>query len=691
MNAAAIVHETPGRLRLRLAPDSDPTDVRVCFEQLAGVKWVRVSPAARSLTLGYDGRSVTRRAILELLPTLQPASGRARSARVELPARNAETLPLEASLLTAALTPLLPAGARPVAALALVAAKTAAAWRRGEEPMATALDALALASTALTGHPLTATTSVLLGAVAERRRNGLLDETDRLLAELAEVDTARHRVQRADGVHTLAAADLAVGDRLRLSAGDLVPADARVLGGGAEVSAEPLAGVPTRRIARGARVASGARVLSGAVELCVERPAARSRAARLREHVRHALRTRDAPGPLTPDLERLVAVPITAAGLVLALTGDTARTASMLQADPQQGITLAQPVAREAALYATARHGLLLTGLDGLERLATATAVAFEDIGVLTEPYWHVEGVVEVGAAAQQARRWLARLVQPAGGGEDLAEEIGLPDEQVAALREFGAVLRDGARTLHIAGARLLERTWNVRLQEPDRRSLVRRLGIVEDGRLLAVIHLGCRVRPGVAQRFAQLRALGVRRIAIFTEDPAAQPARALLGLGADDVVSRDRQAQERWLDEAVQLGERVALVHTGLRDLLPPGGLSLCPVDAEAGAHGVLLGEPLASLLTARRAARDLRAALRARFGVSVALNSALMVAAAMRWLPPIATAAVKHGFSLLLLQQSARLARLDARQPIDAPGETSAAARGDAPGAAAATRVSL
>jgi cation transport ATPase len=452
---------------------------------------------------------------------------------------------------------------------------------------------------------------------------------------------------------------------VRLAAGTLVPADALVLGGRAEVSAEPLADTPTRWIERGQRVAAGVCLLAGSIDVCVERPAARSRAARLREHVRHALRTRDAPGPLTPDLERLIAVPITAAGLVLAMTGDTARTAAMLHADPQHGIALAQPVAREAALYATARHGLLLNGLDGLERLATATAVAFEDIGVLAEPYWHVERVIETGAglAATHAQRWLARLAQPAAAEGDLLTDVGFPDEQVSALREFGAVLRDRGRTLHIGGARLLARTWGVRLAEPDRRSLVRRLGIVEEGRLLAVIHLGCRVRPGVAQRFGELRALGVRRIAVFTEDPAAQPAQALRELGADAVISADRLAQERWLDEAVQQGERVALVHTGLRELLPPGGLSLCPVDAEAGAHGVLLGEPLLSLVTARRAARELRGSLRKRFGASVALNSALMVAAAMRWVPPMATAAIKHGFALLLLQESARLARLDAR----------------------------
>jgi hypothetical protein len=49
--------------------------------------------------------------------------------------------------------------------------------------------------------------------------------------------------------------------------------------------------------------------------------------------------------------------------------------------------------------------------------------------------------------------------------------------------------------------------------------------------------------------------------------------------------------------------------VHTGLRDLLPPGGLSLCPIDAESGAHGALLGASLESLLAGRRLAMQIDA----------------------------------------------------------------------------------
>ncbi len=48
--------------------------------------------------------------------------------------------------------------------------------------------------------------------------------------------------------------------------------------------------------------------------------------------------------------------------------------------------------------------------------------------------------------------------------------------------------------------------------------------------------------------------------------------------------------------------------------------------------------------------------------------LTAGLMVASALATVPPIAVALARHGFSALLLAQSARLARRTAAQPIHA-----------------------
>jgi len=93
------------------------------------------------------------------------------------------------------------------------------------------------------------------------------------------------------------------------------------------------------------------------------------------------------------------------------------------------------------------------------------------------------------------------------------------------------------------------------------------------------------------------------------------------------------------------------------LRDLLPLGSLSLTPMDADAGSHGLLLGDPLASLIAARRVAQIVHRRLRLQQRAATVGNAALMTAAALRWLPPMGTTLLHHGLALLLLLDSLRI----------------------------------
>jgi hypothetical protein len=101
----------------------------------------------------------------------------------------------------------------------------------------------------------------------------------------------------------------------------------------------------------------------------------------------------------------------------------------------------------------------------------------------------------------------------------------------------------------------------------------------------------------------------------------------------------------------------------TGLAERGEPPGLR--PTDADTGSHGVLLGDPLASLVAARSLAQRVQRRLRLQQGTATAANAVLMTAAALRWLPPIGTSLLHHGFALLLLLDSLGVESLAAPQP--------------------------
>jgi cation transport ATPase len=657
---ARIAHETAQRVRFQVPPSVSLTDLRVQLERLPGVTSVRVARLIRSVTVHHDGRRRSRTAILG---AFERELGAPRHVEAETPprrerARSATGLAPLLPALAAAALPLTPAGARPAVALGALAARTLTRPPQERRTAAFLLDTLSLATTALTGHPVATATSMLLGSAAERWRDNLLEDADRLLEHLTPPVDHEYATTRDGTTVRLDADALRRGDLVELVAGQVVPADGLVRSGDARIAPRIRTEAPEgREVSRGRRLASGERVSSGALRYVVERPASRSQGRRMQEHVRHTLRTRDTAGALTPDLERLTALPITAAGLVLAITGDAGRTAAMLQADPQHGLLLSHPVAREAALYALAREGLLGNGLETVERLATATVLAVEDIRILTERTWQVAEVRSPGKPVTRAtvRQWLAQLAGIDGVDADYA---GFRDRQVSDWLEHGAVLHDPPRTLHVAGAEPLRRTWGLQLAHADRGSLERVLGVVADGHLVGSVKLRVALRPNVAAQLHELRRLGFRRIALFTEDLEESPGPELAALGADAVISSSRAAQGRWLEQAVENGERVALLHTGLRDLLPPGGLSLCPAEAEAGAHAVLIGEPLRSLIAARSVAQALHRALRRQFGATMTVNAALMVASGLRLIPPIVNTTLHHAATLALLRNSMNLA---------------------------------
>lgn len=668
MNGARIEHETRRRLRVSADPAADVQALRRRCGELEGVRSVRANPRLHCLVVEHDGAAATRQRVLDLLGAgapQPPQPGAGSAARI--PGLGWDWIPALGALGTLAA----PRDWRRAAALATVAARLLAQPQRlRQDPAAVVLDAGSLAALAAAGQGPVVAASVLLRLGAERMSARLVRQADGLLSQLLPHEAAQYRVagDAAGAELWLGLHEVRAGDRLRLAAGDIVPVDGWVAQGAARVAAA----APEARqhqVEAGDALPAGARLLQGELVLQAETEAAASRLARMREQLRHALESRDPPGPLRPDPGRLVSLPLTAAALVMGLTGDSARAGAMLQADPRQGLDLALPVAREAALYALGRHGLLTGGLEAIERLAGAGTLVLQDTSVLASGRWSVRAVEPVAPATSQAQvlRWLAGLVR-APADQPLPS---LPDALVREWVRHGALLVDGGHEVHLASPRRLQAVWGLQLPprrgRPDAGHIERELAVVVGGRVRARVVLASALRPAAAARLRQLTALGFGRIALFVEDDGqAAPAATDPLLGAAPGLQVVSSAARRdWLSAAAASGQPLVFAHTTLRDLVPPGSLGLTPMDAEAGAHGMLLDDPLASLVAARRAARAVHRRLALHQGAATALNAGLMMASALRWIPPLGTTLLHHGFALVLLLDSLRLEGLAPPQP--------------------------
>lgn len=73
-----LVHEVPGRLRLRVPAlrdlGQDASELESWMDAVAGLRQARVSRAAASLTLEYQGGAETREALLKRLVAFAPGA-----------------------------------------------------------------------------------------------------------------------------------------------------------------------------------------------------------------------------------------------------------------------------------------------------------------------------------------------------------------------------------------------------------------------------------------------------------------------------------------------------------------------------------------------------------------------------------------------------------------------------------------
>jgi hypothetical protein len=759
----AILHETARRLRLALPDSVDAGQVEATLQRIAGVTGTRVNRRAGCIVVAHDGRAGVRAEVLAGLGGVHgapagpapdegavpraarpggprprrrgggpgPAPRRAGSGRaVAAGPRDAAALWRWSPAALALATPLLPPPWRTGAALGTVALRALVQRRAlARDPAAAVLDAAGLATLALSRQAGVVSAAVLLRQLAEVLSSRLSAQADDVLRHLLPDEADRYLALReppsgrgargASGTSgsgtggALAGAEwwplrqLRAGDRLRLFPGDVVPVDGCVVEGEGTI-APVLPGSPARRVAAGAALSAGERVARGTLELRAEADPQHSRLARLREQLRHVLAARDAGAPGAGGERRLAALPLTAAMLVWAFTGDGARAAAMLQADPRQGVELARPLAREATLLALARHGLVSAGLEAALRLAAARTLALQDSGVLATGRWTLHELrTAPGTGPAAVRRWLARWAAPAAEPGAADARPSFPDRVVREWQRHGATLRAGAREVHLAAPLRLREVFGLDwpawapqpgadpgpavpaapIPGPGSRplgdALRRRFACVSGARVVACVTLASPWRDDLGPKLQALGEQGFERIAVFAEAPQDYPglgqptpaqADATIDLGAEAAADATADAAAPqlvwpaggapayadWLAAATHGGDPAVVVHTVLRDLVPPGSLGLTPLESESGSHGVLVGDPLASLLAARRTARAIARRLERREGLAVAADAALMGASAVRLLPPLATTLLHQAVALLLLLDGALIASL-------------------------------
>ena len=348
-----------------------------------------------------------------------------------------------------------------VAGLAVSIVRDFAAGRVGVDAIAL----LSMTAAVALGQPLAGAVVALMYSggnvledIAVTRARGSLSA----LVDRAPRVAHRHRDDRIEDV---AVGSVAVGDRLLVRAGEVIPVDGVVGSGAATIDESALTGeaMPVRQ-PEAAAIYSGTLNAGEAFEMIATRTAGESTYAGIVRLVT-AAQAAKAPFLRLADRYALFFLPFTVAiaGLAWLVSGDPIRALAVVVAATPCPLILAAPVAFIAGVAQAARRGILVKGGGPLEALARTHTVLFDKTGTLTvggarllsieaAPGESPDEVLRLGASLEQASHHIvAAAILAAARQRGL--RLGMPErvEEAAGSGLCGTV---GGQRVSIGSAR---------------------------------------------------------------------------------------------------------------------------------------------------------------------------------------------------------------------------------------------
>jgi len=538
--------------------------------------------------------------------------------------------------------------------------------------------ALAIVTALILGQPLPGLIVVMMqtgGEAMERFAERRATEAVRALE--AAAPRMAHRLV-AGVVEDIPVERIAVGDRLLVRPGEMVPCDGTVADGHSHVDASRLTGEAVPVVAQaGARLMSGSLNGEGPFTLESTAPASESQYARIVALVREAQASKS-PLQRVADRYAVWFTPVTLAvcGLAWYASGDPTRILAVLVVATPCPLILATPVAVIGGISRAASRSVIFRHGEAIEQLGQVDVALFDKTGTLTigrpavgqihvEPPFTVPELLRLTAAVEQGSgHLLARTVVEAAGaaGLELPAATGIreaPGQGVSGEVEGHRVAVGALEWVGEDAPRARKRLAAMHDGHSDLRAAV-----AIDGRAGGVIEFADRVRPDLGPFFDDLRRLGLRRTMLLTGDRLASAQAVAAEAGISEVHANLLPGDKvSIVASLVNQGHKVVMVGDGTNDA---PALSRATVGVALAAHGggisaeaadvVVLVDDLRRVTEAIDISRRTLRIARQSINVGLGLSLVAMGVAAAGGIPPIAGALLQEAIDVAVILNALR-----------------------------------
>ena len=463
------------------------------------------------------------------------------------------------------------------------------------------------------------------------------------------------------------------GDRVVVRAGSVIPLDSVVAEGEITVNQASLTGesVPVAK-RPGDVVYAGTVVEEGESALEVKQVSGQSRYDQIVEMIQRSEQMKSAAEAKASNLADKL-VPYTFAGSLvsLALTRNLTRALSVLMVDFSCALKLAMPLAVLSAMREAGREHITVKGGKFLEAVASADTIVFDKTGTLTHACPRVARVIPFNGMEEAEMLRLAACLEehfPHSMANAVVEEAkrrGLSHEERHAKVEYlvahGIASSVDGEQVCIGSAHFIFEDEKCVIPEGEENKFdalppeFSQLYLAIDGVLSAVICISDPLREEARAVLSALRNLGVKNLVMLTGDSPRTAASIAEQLGVDDFRAGVLPADKAEYVAAMRReGHTVLMVGDGINDspALSEADAGIAISDGAAIAREIaditIAADSLWELVRLRQLAMGLMYRIQNNYRFVIGFNGALIGLGVAGILPPT-TSAMLHNLSTL------------------------------------------
>ena len=493
------------------------------------------------------------------------------------------------------------------------------------------------------------------------------------LAESLSLHVDRVWLQTPAGEVLTPIAQVRPGDRVVIRAGGVIPVDGVLAEGEATVNQASLTGEPVPVPKRpGGAVYAGTVVEEGECVIEVRQASGQSRYDQIVTMIERSEQMKSAAEAKASGLADKL-VPYTFAGSLLGfvLTRSMTRALSVLMVDFSCALKLAMPLAVLSAMREAGREHITVKGGKFLEAVAGADTIVFDKTGTLTHACPRVVQVVPFGGRDEAEMLRLAACLEEhfphsmANAVVAEAKRRGLTHEEYHSKVEYlvahGIASAVDGEQVRIGSAHFIFEDEGVQIPTEEQARFdalppeYSQLYLAIDGELAAVLCISDPLREEAHSVLEALRGLGLHHTVMLTGDSPRTAAAIASQAGVDEFRAGVLPADKADYVAALRRqGHTVLMVGDGINDspALSEADAGIAISDGAAIAREIaditIAADSLWELVRLRQLAMALMARIHANYRFVIGFNGVLIALGIAGVLPPAASAML-HNLSTL------------------------------------------